>query len=474
MDINKNNSAKIVKKVVFNILMQTKSPLRISSGIDDGITDILVLKDKKGRAFIPGTSLAGVLRSKICSIYTEKIADLLFGSIADDGNQSMLNISDIVLENTKIINRDGIKINSFTGVSKHGSKYDFEVIDRGATGSLAIEVTIRENMLKVIEKLNINYRPEHKSEGFAVNGDVYGEILATLADILTSGISIGALTSKGFGKIQSVEPVKMNVFDFQQKNGAKSWWQYLNNQYQEQPVYIGKVIVDKTKEDFVMQLDCALQSSMIIRDYAVDISEGESKISAVQMKSGNDFVIPGTSIKGVLKTGAHNILRNLDYDEETITDFLALLMGKETNTNIAGQKSRLIVDEVYINSRAITSKNHSRNRIDRFTGGTIEGALFIEKPIWQTNKNEATISLNIRVQNCQHDEAGLMLLLMKDLWLGNLSIGGNKAIGRGVLKGIHCQINYLDDVFVIDDTDGFKISGDVDKLESYVRQLGGE
>ena len=221
MDINKNNSAKIVKKVVFNILMQTKSPLRISSGIDDGITDMLVLKDKKGRAFIPGTSLAGVLRSKISSIYTEKIADLLFGSIADDGNQSMLNISDIVLENTKIINRDGIKINSFTGVSEQGSKYDFEVIDRGATGSLAVEVTIRENMLKVIEKLNINYRPEHKNEGFAVNGDVYGEILATLADILTSGISIGALTSKGFGKIQSIEPVKMNVFNFQQKKWCK-------------------------------------------------------------------------------------------------------------------------------------------------------------------------------------------------------------------------------------------------------------
>lgn len=166
MDINKNNSAKIVKKVVFNILMQTKSPLRISSGIDDGITDILVLKDKKGRAFIPGTSLTGVLRSKISSIYTEKIVDLLFGSIADDGNQSMLNISDIVLENTKIINRDGIKINSFTGVSEQGSKYDFEVIDRGSTGSLAIEVTIRENMLNVIEKLNINYRPEHKMEKY--------------------------------------------------------------------------------------------------------------------------------------------------------------------------------------------------------------------------------------------------------------------------------------------------------------------
>lgn len=93
------------------------------------------------------------------------------------------------------------------------------------------------------------------------------------------------------------------------------------------------------------------------------------------------------------------------------------------------------------------SKKQSRNRIDRFTGGTIDSALFTDKPIWQTDKSKATISINLRVQDCEQKEAGLMLLLMKDLWLGNLSIGGNKAIGRGVLKGKNVLYNMMEKAF---------------------------
>ena len=97
MDKKEEKSAKIIKKIIFNIPMQTYSPLRISSGIDDGITDILVLKDKKGKAFIPGTSITGVLRARMSSIYNPEAIDRLFGSIDDDCNQSMINISDMML-----------------------------------------------------------------------------------------------------------------------------------------------------------------------------------------------------------------------------------------------------------------------------------------------------------------------------------------------------------------------------------------
>lgn len=475
MDRNDENSARIIKKIIFNIPMQTYSPLRISSGVDDGITDILVLKDKKGKAFIPGTSITGVLRAKMSNIYGDRAVDKLFGSIDDDGNQSMVNISDIVLENAKIINRDGIKIDSFTGVSKQGAKFDFEAIDKGATGDLYIEVTLRESCLSEQNKPNISYRKEHKD--FAINGDVYGELTATIADILTEGINVGSLTTKGYGKIKSKEPVKMYVFDFKNPQGAMKWWQYLNEGILQDVAYTGnKTVAVASEKDFVMQMEFALTSSMIIRDYDVDTDDEKEKIAAVQMKSGEDFVIPATSIKGVLKSRAYKILMNLNHhDEQEAEDFLDKLMGRETdNKEDKGQKSRLYIDEVYIRPNILHSKKQSRNRIDRFTGGTIDSALFTDKPIWQTDKSKDTIAINLQVQNCDEKEAGLMLLVMKDLWLGDLAIGGNKAIGKGVLKGKKCTIQYAGESFLIQDDGGFHVSDNIDKLEAYVQKLSGE
>lgn len=475
MDRNDENSARIIKKIIFNIPMQTYSPLRISSGVDDGITDILVLKDKKGKAFIPGTSITGVLRAKMSNIYGDRAVDRLFGSIDDDGNQSMINISDIVLENAKIINRDGIKIDSFTGVSKQGAKFDFEAIDKGATGDLYIEVTLRESCLSEQNKPNISYRKEHKD--FAINGDVYGELTATIADILTEGINVGSLTTKGYGKIKSREPVKMYVFDFKNPQGAMKWWQYLNEGILQDVAYTGNnSVAVVSEEDFVMQMEFALTSSMIIRDYDVDTDDEKEKIAAVQMKSGEDFVIPATSIKGVLKSRAYKILMNLNHhDEQEAEDFLDKLMGRETdNKEDKGQKSRLYIDEVYIRPNILHSKKQSRNRIDRFTGGTIDSALFTDKPIWQTDKSKATIAINLQVQNCDEKEAGLMLLVMKDLWLGDLAIGGNKAIGKGVLKGKKCTIQYAGESFLIQDDGDFHVSDNIDKLEAYVQKLSGE
>ncbi len=475
MDRNDENSARIIKKIIFNIPMQTYSPLRISSGVDDGITDILVLKDKKGKAFIPGTSITGVLRAKMSNIYGDRAVDRLFGSIDDDGNQSMINISDIVLENAKIINRDGIKIDSFTGVSKQGAKFDFEAIDKGATGDLYIEVTLRESCLSEQNKPNISYRKEHKD--FAINGDVYGELTATIADILTEGINVGSLTTKGYGKIKSREPVKMYVFDFKNPQGAMKWWQYLNEEILQDVAYTGNnSVAVVSEEDFVMQMEFALTSSMIIRDYDVDTDDEKEKIAAVQMKSGEDFVIPATSIKGVLKSRAYKILMNLNHhDEQEAEDFLDKLMGRETdNKEDKGQKSRLYIDEVYIRPNILHSKKQSRNRIDRFTGGTIDSALFTDKPIWQTDKSKATIAINLQVQNCDEKEAGLMLLVMKDLWLGDLAIGGNKAIGKGVLKGKKCTIQYAGESFLIQDDGDFHVSDNIDKLEAYVQKLSGE
>ena len=141
-----DNEAKIIKKIVFpNVPIKVKSPLRISTGKNDGIIDMLILKDNHGQAFIPGTSIIGVLRNYIYDIYGEKIEDVIFGNVKNNSeSQSLIRVGDVKLENVKIIHRDGVAIDDITNVSKNKAKYDFEMIDRGAEGLLNIEITVRK------------------------------------------------------------------------------------------------------------------------------------------------------------------------------------------------------------------------------------------------------------------------------------------------------------------------------------------
>ena len=286
------SGAKLVRKIVIQCKLKTQSPMRIGSGANDGLTDILILKDKQGRPFIPGTSLAGVLRSEIAAIYGEAAADKLFGSIDGcDANQSMLNVSDAVLFSEGIVVRDGVAIDELTGVAETGAKFDFEALERGAVGNVLLELTVRE--------CDKDKQPSicYQHNAYSVKGDCYGELAATIADLLTGGISIGSLTTKGYGKIAGAEAVAVYDFDFAQAKSAEQWLAYISDEKLPQAAYTGKAEAAKAEKNFYLEVDCALRGALLVRNFDVDDvkvgSEGV-KLSAVQLKSGEDYVIPGT------------------------------------------------------------------------------------------------------------------------------------------------------------------------------------
>lgn len=470
------SKARIVEKYVIRTAMKTLAPIRIASGQEDGVTDILILKNKQNEAFIPGTSLAGVLRANISDIYGEEAAGQLFGSIKDNetsGEQSMLNISDIVLSGSEIIYRDGVAIDTYRGVGKDGSKYDFEMLDRGSEGELLIEITVRQ---ADYEKM-VNTGFIHS--GFENSGALYKDMAATIADLLTGGVNVGSLTTKGFGLIASKEPAEVVCFDFKGGSSFEQWIDYIKQGNLTEAEYVGNPLSLTSAAYSTIKVEASfdLRSSLIIRDYDAAEERNDAlgkddnkKLSSVQMMSGDSFIIPGTSIKGVLRNRAKKILMTLSGAKNAATDsFLNSLMGFADKK--ASSKSRLSVEEVYIAEDALTKHSHSRNRIDRFTGSTVDGALFTEEPVWQQQKGSAPVRLSITIRNASKAEAGLLLLLVKDLWLGSLAIGGGKSIGRGTLRGRTCKISFEGKEFAINDNAGFAVEGDRAELESYVAAL---
>ena len=83
------------------------------------------------------------------------------------------------------------------------------------------------------------------------------------------------------------------------------------------------------------------------------------------------------------------------------------------------------------------------------------------------------MNIKITVNNYEDYEAGLMLLVLKDLWTGDLPIGGEKAIGRGVLTGKKASISWngekieFEDISQLNETQKNQLQRFVSSLVNY-------
>lgn len=409
------SKAAIIEKIQMSGRLVVQSPLCIGSGQDDGITDSLVLKDKQGKAFIPGTSLAGVLRDIVCS-HDSNLADLLFGNLSDN-RQSMINIDDVLLENSVYTVRDGVRIDSITNTAEDTGKFDYEVVERGAAGSFSATITIRKNDIedkKAVEQL-----------------------AAALADQLMYGISLGAHTAKGFGEVKGSK-IKVATYDFSQPDSLGAW---LLGEMSQADIYAAAAKPLVADDDFYAEIDLALKTSLLVgaEPDAFDKGSGkdEGKVQKVMLSSNGDYVIPGTSVKGVIRKQAEHICRVVgDYGD----DFIGSLMGY-SKADKAKQRSRLRTYEVYL-GEGVEAVNQSHVRIDRFTGGHMGSGLYTNKPVWQKKADAKTMTMRLAISGCSDAEAGLMLLILKDIWTGQLAFGGDKAGGSGVMQGLKAVISY--------------------------------
>ena len=127
------------------------------------------------------------------------------------------------------------------------------------------------------------------------------------------------------------------------------------------------------------------------------------------------------------------------------------------------------MDEVYFREGVVPALQ-SRNRIDRFTGGTMDSALFTEEPVWQKEAGKPVLHIHYEIVRPSKEEAGLALFLLKDLWTGHLVVGGEKSIGRGLLSGVSAVISYEGKRYCIEGK-GKVTEGNAEELEACAKAL---
>jgi len=416
--------------------LELLSPVLIGGGVND-TTDADVLLNGDGVPFIPATSFLGALRHCLDewiddTNYTD-LKEQIWGGVNDDGSTSCpssLACSDLTpTSEAKITIRDGIRIDPETGQvffdskTKAGAKFDYQVLERGTRFNLRLEMDIHQK------------KEEEKLEPFL-------RFMATLRKLLRDGqLRLGARTGKGLGRVKLFED-QIYFYDFSKKSDVYSW---LSGKEKERETKFPEPFKEKSPYNFELTGEFDLKTSFLSRSYSAQPQTPDVE----SIRSAEAFVITGSSLRGAIRARADKILETIGKKEKERTEMLESLFGyvsEKKDASKPARKGRIFIEETILPDR-YPSEVQTRIQIDRFTGGTVSGAFLEEMPVF-SSENEGDpikiemIKIEIKIKGCSEEEAGLMTLILKDLWTRDLTVGGGKAVGRGVFQGKSAHIQY--------------------------------
>jgi hypothetical protein len=162
-----------------------------------------------------------------------------------------------------------------------------------------------------------------------------------------------------------------------------------------------------------------LDGTIMVRD----VNHIETDEDYAHMSSNGVPVIFGTSWAGAIRHGLLNLLG------EKARPFLDEVFGKMEMEN---GKNVTTPSKVTVHASELEGGNYftaTRVKIDRFTGGASDGALFTERPY-----AGGTTTLTIEYPKDDKAIEEVFSLAIDAMDKGLLTIGGETAVGRGVFK----------------------------------------
>lgn len=411
-------------------------------GDETGIADMCLLLDTEGKPFIPGASIAGAARSFLARQYlpwatykdglAEETPELkrLFGGAGKDDTMSALIVADAacVSEQTTTSIRDSVRIETESGTAVDRAKFDLEIVERDTKFGLNLECIIHRGDDKV---------------------ELTRLFLALLHAFEQGDIRLGARTRRGYGrgKVNSWE-----IHDLQMCNPQHviAW---LRDDLQGIPKskLKPKSLQTDQQRHFRIEADFELRTSLLIRSASEDPKESDKASDTTHLHSNEKPVIPGTSFAGAFRHRAALIANALDWKKkDKDTDAVFDMFGpvhKRDEKREETQHADLWASRVRIEERLVKKVElqwQNRVAVDRFTGGSLQSALFNEKPIYPCalKENRPNIRLRLTLEEPEKAEIGLLLLTLRDFWYGHAVLGGETSSGRGTLRGIKAQLKF--------------------------------
>lgn len=452
----------IVKRIVVRGILTLDTPTLLGNGDADGPTDLSLLRDSiSDRALLTGASLAGALRQHLHARlhgYSNRESEndgndlvaQLFGTRRggddDEDTQSCVIVSDALSRPAPLVElRDGVSIDGRTGTALDGAKYDLELLAAGTTFPLLFELLVpsageQEDALRLALALALE-----GLERTAVSGSQGG------GEPASSSIALGGGKSRGLGRCH-VDGWDVRVFDLIDPRQRLAWLFFDRGEDVGAPTVSpskdgdeGRSIIATLCGDWAMIPDLRHDLSLRVRlslDGPLLIRSGQDEQGlapdVVHLRSRRPGVatplpvVSGSTLAGVLRHRAVRIVAAVGRAPNLVDSLFGYVTEGSGAADDTALASRLRVNESVVEGNPIDMVQQ-RISIDRFTGGAYPGALFTEGIL--AGGATGYVDLDLFVQQPSNDDIGLLLLLLKDLWTGDLPIGGGSAIGRGRLRG---------------------------------------
>jgi len=410
-------------------------------------TDMALLRDSSGEFYIPAASIAGAGRNYLARELLT-VADYergrgaeppamldLFGGGSPARNNparqyaSLLSTFDAPRsDGPNLETRDGVRIDPRYGVAADQAKYDFEVLPRDTS------FQFRMDLVEYAQPLR------------ASAGDVLQHFAGLLCAFQEGRIRLGARTRRGLGQGRLVN-LKVYRLDLAQKGGLLAWLRQTPEAGEDVTVAVlgQPPLATGGRLTFRIEAKLDLRTSLLIRSATGDPADPD----VMHLCENGAPLLSGSSLAGPLRHRVERIAKTLGIaDAERLVK--RMFGGAPESWKPRGNQPRdpeeiATASRVHVSEQQLTTGQYhvqSRVRIDRFTGGARDAALFEEAPLWPNGPGHAA-EISIVLEDPQPREQGLLLLALKDLWLGDLTLGGEAAAGRGVFEGRWARISGL-------------------------------
>jgi len=440
------------------IIIEATTPLAVGSGEKDIMTDALVATDVNGLPYIPGTSITGVLRHAI----GEEKAKEFFGFQSKKSENSKG--SEIIFTSAQMVGNDGKVIDGlqnidfpdefyskfkslpirqhcridYKGTAADGGKFDEQVVYKGTRFCFEIEMV---------------------SEG-----SNFSQFKDVLKELYSKSFRIGGGTRSGFGEVEvvSCHTAKIDFNDEAQlsayldKSSDLSDTTFWENGFVETFDKPEENNTEKFKKyELKLQPDDFFLFGSELGNEKADNTPVTETI--IQWESDKPkfveqcVLIPATSVKGAISHRVafhYNKLNNVFADtvnkpEEHIGGknlAVRTLFGSEgekdkENLEMRNQQRGNVIFSDIVEKKDVKHKLLNHVAIDRFTGGTIDGALYSEEVMYGKGQ-EFTFTLLTANDALKEDKVKEALEnTLKDVCNGMLPLGGGVNRGHGVFSG---------------------------------------
>jgi CRISPR/Cas system CSM-associated protein Csm3 (group 7 of RAMP superfamily) len=418
--------------------LEAVTALRAGGWGSSAHADLVVARDGLERLMIPGTSLAGALRSWLGSVtaasggalFDQAALGAVFGELEHRGQDGMvcrIMVDDAVADgDVRVDIRDGVGIDRSTGSAAAGVLYQQEVVPPGS--KFAVRITAAET---------------------ALDAERVGLALDLLVKALAAGrVEIGAARTRGLGQVRLTDITRTRV-DLTDRDQVLSW-------LCGRPAAASAAEVALPGDGRLgIEVTWAAVTPVMVRASTVNEAEPDRDraVDTVPLRSGEDgaLLLPGSSVKGVLRSHAERITRAVrsinelperwldQVNDPRLGSVLALFgtagdhRGGEDRPTAAGRRGALSVRDCLGTAAGTRVVTHVA--VDRWTGGAAENLLFsVQEPVsaeWQP------IRMSLEVERADEDGGqalALLLLVLRDLADGWLTLGFGGTRGRGSVR----------------------------------------